>query len=500
MRPPITTAQRKVLRSMLGLLQALVTENETNILKLDRCLVLISELPTTRSMMGEEDDKVDGTENEQVFVYFKGVAMLLRGLLDSMGEEGEGDKKADAFLIEIAKIFSEVFPELTARDTVQEIALQETAAKVEVEVEVSEQPACVSVKEESQDEDLNEGHESLSQRSIEHTNDHSTNSKHTTDPVDSSTIIDSDEDLNIASESRSRKRLLAASPSWSTKRFRSERQYVAPDNMTARKVNFYKAAILQEKQRRKQFKQHRGEQQKEKQKALEEGLQKAQQQAEELRILELTNKELFSGLQILDTRTISSAESQKPHDKAAVQVSMASEVIRRLLGTEGIKQQSKIDYISDLIQFCRKCDGSDTALDWFGANLARSELDRACSSESQSKFYSFTAEAKRMMAFRIRHGRKLRILADAFGIGILAFIPQNPLIPLQGVEEAELKYVVDSISTTKALYPRIKNVSEKARQMMFIAIVGNSEKFERAANEVLMDLKNFYPRSRTTDH
>ena len=59
-----TLAQRTVLCSMLGLLQALVTECETNTFRLDRCLVLISQLPTIRSLMGEEDDKADGMESE----------------------------------------------------------------------------------------------------------------------------------------------------------------------------------------------------------------------------------------------------------------------------------------------------------------------------------------------------------------------------------------------------------------------------------------------------
>ena len=40
----------------------------------------------------------------QMFIYFKGVAMLLRGLLDSMEEEEKGDENAEAFLMEIGKV------------------------------------------------------------------------------------------------------------------------------------------------------------------------------------------------------------------------------------------------------------------------------------------------------------------------------------------------------------------------------------------------------------
>ena len=49
---------------MLGLLEDLATKRETDMLRLDRCLILISELPQIRSLMGEEDDKADGMESE----------------------------------------------------------------------------------------------------------------------------------------------------------------------------------------------------------------------------------------------------------------------------------------------------------------------------------------------------------------------------------------------------------------------------------------------------
>ena len=68
MAPPFNIAQRTVLHSMIGLLQALVTEQETDTFRLDRCLLLISELPAIRSLMGEEDDNADGMDNEVCFV------------------------------------------------------------------------------------------------------------------------------------------------------------------------------------------------------------------------------------------------------------------------------------------------------------------------------------------------------------------------------------------------------------------------------------------------
>ena len=60
----LTPVQRTVLRSILGLLQALVTEPETKLFNLDRCVALISELPAVRSVLGEEDVKADGRKSE----------------------------------------------------------------------------------------------------------------------------------------------------------------------------------------------------------------------------------------------------------------------------------------------------------------------------------------------------------------------------------------------------------------------------------------------------
>ena len=47
------------------------------------------------------------------------------------------------------------------------------------------------------------------------------------------------------------------------------------------------------------------------------------------------------------------------------------------------------------------------------------------------------------------------------------------------------------------LYPRIKKVAKKAERMMVFAVEGNGKGFDLAADEVLRDLANFYPSSRS---
>ena len=134
---------------------------------------------------------------------------------------------------------------MIASTALQEIAQEEIAAGVELEDFAH--PADAFVKEEAQTEDLGQGYHGLPQWSVEQTNDQSTESKRTSDTNDNNMITDSDEDLIIVSESRSRsrERLLAGEESLpqSSKRLQSERQYTAPDEMTARKINSYKASI-----------------------------------------------------------------------------------------------------------------------------------------------------------------------------------------------------------------------------------------------------------------
>lgn len=144
---------------------------------------------------------------------------------------------------------------MIANTALQEIAQEETAAGVELEDFAH--PADAYVKEEAQTEDLGQGYHGLPQWSVEQTNDQSTESKRTPDPSDNNMITDSDEDLLIVSESRSQsqKRLLSGEESQpeSSKRLQSGRQYTAPDEMTARKINFYKACIQQKAQQKAEW-------------------------------------------------------------------------------------------------------------------------------------------------------------------------------------------------------------------------------------------------------
>ena len=41
---------------------------------------------------------------EQMYLYFKGLAILLRGLLDSMGDKEKGEEKAEKFLMGVEKV------------------------------------------------------------------------------------------------------------------------------------------------------------------------------------------------------------------------------------------------------------------------------------------------------------------------------------------------------------------------------------------------------------
>ena len=60
----LAPVQWTVLRSILGLLQALVIGPETKAISLDRCLAHISELPIIHSVLGEEDVNADGRKSE----------------------------------------------------------------------------------------------------------------------------------------------------------------------------------------------------------------------------------------------------------------------------------------------------------------------------------------------------------------------------------------------------------------------------------------------------
>ena len=44
-----------------------------------------------------------------MYVYFKGVAMLLRGLLDRVREEEKGEAEAEIFLKEVEKVGVAIF-------------------------------------------------------------------------------------------------------------------------------------------------------------------------------------------------------------------------------------------------------------------------------------------------------------------------------------------------------------------------------------------------------
>ena len=44
-----------------------------------------------------------------MYVYFKGVAMLLRGLLDRVREEEKGEEEAEIFLKEVEKVGVPIF-------------------------------------------------------------------------------------------------------------------------------------------------------------------------------------------------------------------------------------------------------------------------------------------------------------------------------------------------------------------------------------------------------
>ena len=46
---------------------------------------------------------------EQMYVYFKGVAMLLRGLLDRVREEENGEEEAELFLKDVEKVGMSIF-------------------------------------------------------------------------------------------------------------------------------------------------------------------------------------------------------------------------------------------------------------------------------------------------------------------------------------------------------------------------------------------------------
>ena len=75
-----------------------------------------------------------------------------------------------------------------------------------------------------------------------------------------------------------------------------------------------------------------------------------------------------------------------------------------------------------LMQCHRQCSRSTTTFDHFGENLAMSELHRAGFGKTSLNLHPATVEIQNE---QIREGGKLRVLADAFGIEVLALIPRH---------------------------------------------------------------------------
>ena len=290
-----------------------------------------------------------------------------------------------------------------------------------------------SVKEDLPCPNLSEGPHSLPPVSREQSNDQSIESTHNPESRDNSATANSDDDLIFVSEryreSRKHAPVDKESPTYSSKRMRPGNHYTGPDEAIAKRINFFKASI----QRREQFK------------------------AEELVLewfpVKLTaTQKLYSELRIrwraLGNSLAPSQGLRHSERRIQILVNEATDTIRRLLEQESIDQVRALQQesrtpqrcarwpeilhpplrgnINELMACCEQLAGSNSVFDFFSENLARSELNRAWGT---SKLDPATSEGQTERARAIRGGGNLRILADAFGIGILAFIPRYPHTP-----------------------------------------------------------------------
>ena len=316
----------------------------------------------------------------------------------------------------------------------QKIVKEEKVARIKTED--TAELAVASSKEEFPNQNLSQGCHGLSQCSVEQSNDQPVESEQNSDSCSNRALAESDKELIIVSEThnQSRKHVLAdkESPTRSRKTLRSERQYKPPEQTVAKNINFFKASI----QRKAKFRAEEG--------ALEWEPVK-----------DSAGKELFLEVQRRGREHTNSLATVRTlyHDERRFQISIneATETIRRLLDKESIvqvrallkgsrKSRCSVQWpeilhpplcgnISDLMTCCRQFAQSNTAFDSFGENLTRSELHRRWTWKGLLKLDPVTSEEKHQRAIAIRDGGKLRILADAFGVGFLAFIPKHPHVP-----------------------------------------------------------------------
>ena len=304
------------------------------------------------------------------------------------------------------------------------------------EIEDSTLPSSPSMKEEFPGK--SQSYHGLPLWSVEQSNDQPIESRLDPDSRNDTTLPASDDDLVIISETscqKSRRRALTDKeiPSQSSKRLRSERQRMASEETSAQKINFYKASIQRKEQ------------------------SKAEKVSLEWRpVEESAARKLFSEVQIRRRAQQDSlfTAQRLHHDEKHIQISVseAAQTIRRLLGKDSIAQVRALleesrhpqccvrwseimirrfrGNITQLMACCNQFAQSNSAFDFFGENLAKSELHRAWTSETVSKTDVATSEKdKNERALAVRDGGKLRLLADAFGIGILALIPRHPDSP-----------------------------------------------------------------------
>ena len=196
------------------------------------------------------------------------------------------------------------------------------------------------------------------------------------------------------------------------KRLRLEQQSLASDKAVAKETSFSRAYLQQ----------------------------KAEESWESVKVF--ARAELLSELQM--------PETQIPFDDRWTSINDATKIIRQLVGEESIKQvqalrkeyaamtpQCAVQWprllqppvagnVVALMQCYRQYARSTTAFDHFGENLARSELHRAGFGMTSLNLHPAAVEIQNE---QIREGEKLRVLADAFGIGILALIPRQSHTP-----------------------------------------------------------------------
>ncbi|KAG6986539.1 hypothetical protein G7Y79_00078g099930 [Physcia stellaris] len=488
--PPNPQAQT-ILNGMLRIIHRLASSPDTDGERMEEYLAQISQLPAIKSVLDEPDSETDGRESE-MYIYFKGVAILMRALIEKVGEEEE----AKRFVNGVGEIQQKIFPAGEAKELLSDFEqiekaseptarrfLQPFAGRIPLEPPIgSLLPGCDGLPRINQsqlDEEITRL-EAISPLTVQNSN--------STAPGDSNELI--------VTGVRSLKRKLMLDDE------------LIPPQYNQRPHSDVLAGYLRNLTTSAQDPNNPTQHQ---------TLSSPQQANTEAWLTWRLVKDAAMAHPALIPAPLlqehqPSAGSRKLRKKIGKEVSDAVNLLTQLLGQEGREQIRALEYeylhvpqgtptmpwpslfkapvagsFRSLALCLRHFSGRKTALDRFGENLAQAELYRIAAGMGLSLP---SVESVRSSD----GGEQLYTLSCAFGIGILALVPGHLQCLLQYIRPDALKHVIASIQTSKArgLYEKIQNVSWSARCMMLAAVEGTSLDFRRAVADVVDRLEKLY--------